>query len=355
MRNDRDPPIDWKTGFEIELLAPAGKNRRDLARAISADWRAQVQSILYPQSEPSKAPGVQVFENLVLGFKVQRDDGSLIALCVDDLTIQSDLNFHAPSKKGWYRIISDDARLLELVLTHCDPQQSQRNVLQPLAKLFDSKLQNEKGLFKVVDRLQRSVAIAATLPGERERVCELITAPISENHTDQLVQLLDCAKSLDFSIPREAAVHVHFDAKKLASARVFCRMVEVFNRHGKSLKQMVKSNPHCLRLGDIPLKLVRQCQEPGFAKIGWKPASKILKNLELSKYVDFNFLNMVHEMPGKNTFEVRIFPGTIDACAIATQTEIFAGILHWCCKVNPDHPTPASLDKLLQEAKVKPC
>ena len=59
----------WKTGFEIELLAPRGKTRADLAHALAEKHGGAVKRVFYPQSEPSLAPGVQVFENLILGFE----------------------------------------------------------------------------------------------------------------------------------------------------------------------------------------------------------------------------------------------------------------------------------------------
>lgn len=342
-------PINWKTGFEIELIAPVAKSRRDLANTIAANHDGTVKTIFYPQSEPSKAAGIQVFENLVLGFEVLNANGARIALCVDDLTIISDLDFHAKSKPGWYRIISDDARLLELVMAHCDPQQNQRNVLQPLAKLFGGDLhKNDGDLYKVTDRLKRSVAIAASLPGERERVCEIITAPIEQHHEEILSGLLTCAKDLGFSVPKEAAVHVHYDGRKLKNARVFCRMVDVFARHGDSFKKLVKSNPYCRRLGALSPKLVSQCREPGFAKIGWKPARKKLETLDVSKYSDFNFLNLIHETPGKETFEIRIFPGSMDAEEITEFAAMFGQVLTWCCEVDPKVATPTDFGALLE-------
>jgi len=346
--------VGWKTGFEIELIAPVGKNRRDLAYSIAAISGGSVQTIFYPQSEPSKASGIQVFENLVLGFEALRADGSRIALCVDDLTIISDLDFHVKSKKGWYRIISDDARLLELVIVNCDPNEKQHNVLMPVAKLFGSELQRNDGeMFMVNDRFKRSVAIAATLPGERERVCEIITAPIVEDHHDTLTSLLTCATKMGFSVPKEAATHIHYDAKKLKNARVFSRMVDVFDLHGDKFKSFVKSNPHCRRLGALSTKLVQQCREPGFSKIGWKPARKKLESLGISKFTDFNFLNLINETPNKDTFEVRILPGSTNADEIIASAKMFARVLDWCCEVEPDVQTPVDFTKLLEVAGVQ--
>ena len=341
--------IKWKTGFEIELIAPVAKSRRDLANAIATCCNGTVKTVFYPQSEPSKAAGIQVFENLVLGFDVSDASGGRIALCVDDLTIISDLDFHTKSKPGWYRIISDDARLLELVMAHCNPHEHQRIVLQPLAKLFGSELQkDDSDLYKVSDRQKRSVAIAASLPGERERVCEIITPPIEEQHEEVLSRLLNYAVELKFSVPKEAAVHIHFDAKKLKNARTICRMVDVFDLHGTKFKKMVKSNPHCRRLGALSPKLVQQCRQPGFAKIGWKPARKKLETLDVSKYTDFNFFNLINETPGKDTFEIRILPGSLDAKEITRIAAMFADVLTWCCEADPDVLTPVDFAEFLE-------
>ena len=321
----------WKAGFEIELIAPRGKSRRDLANAIAESRSARVQTLFYPQSELSQAPGVPVFENLVLGYDVTGADGSRIARCVDDLTITHELDFRAPSKKGWYRIVSDDARLLELVRLHCDPLAGQAETLKPLASLFHTQVERaEADLYRVTDSHGRSIAIAAALPGERERVCELITPPFEANHLAALDALINPAVQLGFTVPQQAATHIHFDATRLKHTASFCRLVEICHRFGADMKALFKANPHCRRVGKVPLELVTLVRQPGFAKSGWKPAARQLQALNLSKYSDFNFMNMVHALPGKDTFEVRILPGSIDAAAIASQAAWFAQLLEWC-------------------------
>ena len=148
------------------------------------------------------------------------------------------------------------------------PGDGQRRVLKPLATLFGGIVQaNEKDMYKVTDRLERSVAIAATLPGERERVCELITPPIVEHHQPILTHLLGCANDLGFGVPKEAAVHLHFDAKDMKNARVFCRMVDVFSRHGNSLKKLVKSNPNCRRMEKFHQNLLSNAASRVFPRL----------------------------------------------------------------------------------------
>jgi hypothetical protein len=79
-------------GFEIELLAPPGSSRRDLAEVIAVRAGGQVQRIFYPQSELSTVPGIPIFENLTLGFDALDAEGALAARCTDDLTIMVDLD-----------------------------------------------------------------------------------------------------------------------------------------------------------------------------------------------------------------------------------------------------------------------
>ena len=67
--------LPWKTGFEIELLAPPGISREDIAQAVAKRIGGSAGRFFHPQSEPSKVPGHPVFENLTLGFRVLADDG----------------------------------------------------------------------------------------------------------------------------------------------------------------------------------------------------------------------------------------------------------------------------------------
>src|SRR5436190_1282387 len=111
----------WKKGFEIELMAPPGHSREDLARIVAGKKKGSVQRFFHPQAEPSKVPGTPAFENLTVGFRVLDRQGAAVASFVDDLTLKRDLDKNAASRLGWHRIVSDDARQLQLVARHCDP------------------------------------------------------------------------------------------------------------------------------------------------------------------------------------------------------------------------------------------
>ncbi|ACC80639.1 conserved hypothetical protein [Nostoc punctiforme PCC 73102] len=136
-----------------------------------------MRRVFHPQSELSQVPGTPLFQNLTLGFDVLDKHEYLIARCVDDLTLLENLDKTAKPKPGWYWIVSDDSRLLQLVESQADAADSIADVLQPIASLFSTNLEaGLGGMVRIADRTGNPIAIAAPLPGERERPCELIRA-----------------------------------------------------------------------------------------------------------------------------------------------------------------------------------
>ena len=267
----------------------------------------------------------------------------MLVKCVDDLTIRRDLRKEAESLSGWYRILSDDSRLLHLIMARCNPAADKEAVLAPIAELFNTELVVEDDVVRVADAMSLPIALAASLPGERERPCELITPPIESEHRLRLEYLLDTAKELGFGIPHEAAVHLHFDAEKLCNTGVFCRLIQVLWRYRHQLRQTVETNPHCTRLGAIPRWLVQMNRKPGFRDLEWSEACQRLRDRRLTKYNDFNVMNFVYGLPGKSTFEVRILPGSLDPCQIVEQARLFEAVLNWCV----DAPKAVRLPKRL--------
>ncbi|BAY83596.1 hypothetical protein NIES267_30850 [Calothrix parasitica NIES-267] len=322
--------LNWKIGCEIELLAPKGLSRKHLAESIAQAHNGTVRRIFYPQSEPSHVPGTPLFHNLTLGFEVVDNQGKLIAKCVDDLTLQDDLDKSHPAKPGWYRIVSDDTRFLQLITCQADAEQSKSDVLNPIANLFGSHVeQGVEGMMRVADNTGNPIAIAAPLPGERERPCEIISAPIDTNHQEKLEVLLETARLLGFTVPVEGATHIHFDAKPLCSANVFANLVNIFHAHGKNLKRLVESNPKCTRLGSWDTNLIKLVNESGFRELPWEEAKTRVAKLELTKYCDFNLKNLIHPIQDKFTFEVRIFPVWLDSQPIIEAAALCEAILRY--------------------------
>ena len=348
--------INWKTGFEIELMAPVGKSREDLAHTLARNHGGSVQRFFHPQSEPSKVPGRPTFENLTLGFHLHNAAGEIIASFVDDLTLQADFKKQTAPKPGWYRIIGDDARLLRLVIRHGKASLTAENVLKPLAVLFGTEaLPHESGMYRVEDDRGVSVAICAPLPGERERPCEIVTAPIVTGHAEKLSQLLDEAAAQKFAVPFEGATHVHFDATPLCSAPVIASLVATFSKYGAELQQLVGVNGNCVRLGAWPDSLAAMTASEKFQMLTWPEARAEIAALSLSKYCDYNLLNIANENRLKHTFEVRVLPSTLDANHILRATGLFETILTWCCSSASQTATlPETLSMLIDQAPCSP-
>ncbi len=338
--------IGWKTGFEIELVAPRGLSRRDLAEKVAARTGGRVSRFFHPESEISKVPGRPVFENLTLGFRVTDSEGNWVASFVDDLTLRADCRREAAPKPDWYRIVGDDPRLLRLAARHCDAALPLEDVLQPYAALFGQEVQfADGGMVRVSDEKNASLAIGAPLPGERERPCEIVTAPIERDHHAALDALLADARALGFTIPREGATHIHFDAAPLQSARFLARFVRLGRGHRESLRKLVGVNPHCVRLGDWPPELDAFVFADSFAKLDWEEAKTALRSAKLAKYCDFNLKNMIDGGADKCTLEIRILPTLLDAEDILQATALFEAILRLA--LDDTQPLPAGFTQML--------
>lgn len=301
-------------GVELELLCPRGVSRRDVAEAIAASHHATVHPVFHPDSEPALVPGTPVFENLTLGFDVRDSDGGLVARLVDDLTLQDDLDRQAAPLPGWFRIVSDDRRILHLVRRHGRADGTLLEALQPLADLFGTQLDIDQGIVRVADPDGSPLALGAPLPGERERPCELVTPPLPRSQLVERVHaLLTPAKALGLTVATEAATHIHVDRRPLQSARIVRDLVRLWEARADAVKAAAGTNPACRRLGGWTPRLRETVEEPGFADLPWPEAKRRLAGLGLSKFVDLNLKGLAHDLAGKPTVEARFFPGTDSA------------------------------------------
>lgn len=344
--------VGWRCGIEIELLAPRGRSRRDLAERLAED--GEVRTIWHAQSEPSLVPGTPSFDNLTQGFEVVDGSGALITRLVDDLTLTADLERQRPSRPGWMRVLSDDRRLLHLAQRVVPPEGDLDTALRPLADLFGTELIREGKIVKVVDRIGAPIALATGLPGERERPCEIVTPPYDDEVYDRLEALLGPARSLGFSVPREAAVHVHFDDAPLRNARVVADLVELWLGFGPRIKRLVRTNPGCVRLGAWAPELVAVVRDPGFRELPWEAARQRLLETAPSKYVDLNLRNLVLPQLGLPTVEARVLPGAITAEPIVAGAALFAGLLKLAVRGEipaAERPLEVLLERLPEEVQ----
>lgn len=159
--------------------------------------------------------------------------------------------------------------------------------------------------------------------------------------------LLGEAQAAGFALPLEGATHIHFDAAPLTSAGAIANLVRMLSAHGEALKRLVGTNPNCIRLGRWPDALVALAAAPGFAALDWPAARQALAGVGLTKYCDFNLLNVATADRTKHTFEVRILPATLDPAPIVDAAVLFAALLRWCATQPAPAALPATLPALL--------
>ena len=122
-----------------------------------------------PDAEPSKVTGTEVFHNLTHGFRVHAADGGVLAWVVDDITLQDDLVRTAPPVDGWWRVVSDDRRLLALAARVVAAEAPLPDAVQPVADLFGAQVDaGPGGMCRVATPDGAPVLIAAPLPGDRQ-------------------------------------------------------------------------------------------------------------------------------------------------------------------------------------------
>lgn len=318
-----------RIGFEVELVAPRGAGRADLATAIAGSLGGEVHLRFHRDSEPSAVPGMDSFRHLTRAFDVVDAGGTAVCSVVDDVTIVADLDAHAAPAPGWHRIVTDDARLLNLLAQVCDPAADVADVLEPVAVLFGTSVTRVGEMYKVTDRDGASVAMAAPSPGERQRPAEIVTPPLVDDHAAALEQLLRPARQLGFTVPHEAAVHLHFDAAPFRSPRAFAAVVELFSAWRPVLWRLLGTNLACRRLAPLPPALVELVPVlRGLTR--WEDAAAALSAVELTKYCDVNLVHVVGAPAEKDTLEVRILPGADDADRIVRHATLVEGLLHRC-------------------------
>ncbi len=313
-------------GVEVELLAPRGLTRYDLALAIAQRIQGTVHRFFHADSEPSKIPHKPLFYHLTPAFEVRDAQGKWLVRCVDDVTLRTGLNPQAAAQEGWYRILSDDARLIGLIKQHTSADLALAESLSAIGALFATKpVKNEGNVYRIATLANEPIALAAPMPGERERACELITAPLPyENYAETLAMVLQEAKNLGFLLPKEGASHLHFDGDAFTSASVLTTMMKRLHSQRLSLRQQLNTNPHCTRIGCWSEEIINTINADDFCTLSWQHARQRLAAQKVSKYCDFNIRNLVYPHKDKHTFEVRILPSCLDI----KQFQRWVAVLH---------------------------
>lgn len=329
--------LEARCGVEIELLAPRGSSRRVLADVLAANCEGTVRPVWHADSEPSLVPGLGRFLHLTQGFAVDRPDGSPLCTLVDDITISADLDPRAPSPPGWHRVLTDDARLLHLLARHSDPGATLVTVLSPVAALWGMPVEEHGAVRRLTDAGGGTVALAAPQGGERERPCEIVTPPLAGDHLAALEELLAPARDLGFTVPTEAAVHLHLDGGPYRAPAVLANVVRLFGWWRTQLWQVLGTNNDCRRLAPLPTGLLVAVEgAPSYADL-----QAAADRGGLTKFSDVNLVQLFRDRPLRDTLEVRLLPGTLSAGDIVDRAVLVEELLRRCRDPEPLAPPPS--------------
>ncbi|HZV25869.1 MAG TPA: amidoligase family protein [Acidothermaceae bacterium] len=337
--------LRWRTGFEIELLAPVGSSRRVLAGELATRRGGRVRPVWHHDSEPSLVPGLGRFLHLSQGFDVLDAADAWVCTLVDDVTLVADLDPRTRPAPGWYRVLTDDSRLLRLLAMRIDPGAAIEESLDDVAALWGVPVEEHGEVLQVNDSGGATIALAAPQGGGRERGCEVITPPLSADHEATIDDLLRVARDLGFVVPVEAAVHVHHDGAPFRSAPALANVVRLFGLWRPALHSLLGTNPACLRLAPLPASLVQ-------AAAG-NPSYEQLRDAAtaggLTKFFDVNLTALFAQNPTRDTLEVRILPGSIDTLDVVRGAALVEALLERCLDETPIPAPPTDPVAALRE------
>jgi hypothetical protein len=254
-----------------------------------------------------------------------------------------------------YRILSDDARLLRLIADHTHPDTPFARVLDDVGVLFATSVETIDTVRRLRDRAGASIAMATSLARGRERPCEIVTPPLSRDHEAALEMLLRPARELEFTVPVEAAVHLHFDGAPYRSVAAFSNLVRLFGHWREALHVALGTNPACTRLQALPPALLELVDRPDAAGLAeterWGGLQTAAMATGLTKYFDINLIALITDRSPRDTVEVRILPASLYAADIVRRAAFVEALLSRCLEPRP-FPRPTGADPSAQAAEL---
>ncbi len=323
-----------KAGYELELLAPIGSTRYSIAYHFSQKYNLNLKTCFHRESEiwPGSNNGIAYY-CLTKGFELWNNQSWQFRF-INDMTIRHSLDASVPESNEWYHILTDDIRFIDLIQNQCDSSSATSEILKPISKLYKVEQQIKDRIYSVVGKKSKLICGAHSQMADRNRICEIVTAPITENHQQRLEEIIDLANSMGCIVPQEGAFHIHFDGTDFANSKTLLRMIRYFYVWTDVLKAMIPPNPYCTRLGEYSKAILDYAFDLANETKPFSDVVSELKMLAPTKYCDFNFNNILIGDPDKFTVEVRVIPMLLDSAALVAANDLYMSFLEFIKTTN---------------------
>lgn len=308
------------TGFELELLAPEGKTRFDLALAIADGDASRLRYGFKYYHLGDFDDRRRPLCRLTPAYRVLDPDGATLLTVVDDPTIRAQLRPGLEPGPGT-SARTDDIRLAKWIEARCwSTGEGLMARLQALAEVFDGRW-TDGDPPALVDPYGYPLVRAAPEQVEALRVCEVVTRPLGRDERGPVVRtLLERARALGCIVPTEGAYHLHLDrAPWLSTGRLAALLLRAHEEVPR-LKRELGTGRGPTRLGPFPPAALQVAREASTqVPFGVFAAALVLAGVD--KYCDLNVLGAVEEFPVHPTIEVRFLPATLDAQLLMSHVE----------------------------------
>ncbi|MBL9039447.1 MAG: amidoligase family protein [Archangium sp.] len=306
-------------GLEIELLAPVGGSRDDLAKAVATTFGGRLR-FGWKYHGAGHLPDGRPDCQLSPATRVEAR-GRWVASFVDDPTIVDDLR---PGAGALRMARTDDVRLAAWLERHgWSSRPALEARLRTTQRTFGGTF-DEDGL---VDPWGLPLVRWHRQSVERARVCEVVLRPLAPKEQRRVVTaVLSRAASLGFTVPAEAALHVHADAAPFRSTEALKHLVLEWSRTRKAWLARLKPNPRCRKLGPYADDVVRVAKEAA-PSLPFETLAAAMVLAGLKREVDLNLLGLVDRFPKQPTVEVRCLPCSLDADATMARLELVESLL----------------------------
>ncbi len=302
-----------RVGMELELLAPPRRSRRRLADEIARKLDGRVAMNWHYDSDRSQHPEFGPFAYLTPAFDVVGADGRAKVRLADDATIVTDLDGRAPGAKGWRRLLAGDRDWLLKLKPYLAPLAELDDDVDKAAAAFGLRVEPRGRRLCLLDGDGQLVAEVAGVSGERPRVAEAISPPLTGGVQDWFDLVAGTATELDFGLPIEGATHLHYDAEPFRSPAAFRRLVLAFSGDLSGVRRRFASNTNCRGIGPLDPALADVVSADDYDELSWEEVRQRCRATgTLTKYCDINLQHLMADVPRIDTVEFRMLPATLD-------------------------------------------